>query len=126
MSKKLSQKDQVNIFVVLQGTSMSSSWDRFTAFVIGVPNHRIDDRSLIQYFYNGQDENNKALLYTTAGVSYSECTYVEIVEKLENISRNNKGWSTRKFDIGRNTIVVQATNNPSVNEMHEELAQVRT
>ena len=38
----------------------------------------------------GQDANNKAVLDTIVGGSYGECTYAEIVEKLEKISQNNK------------------------------------
>ena len=56
---------------------MSISWDKFTAYMRG--------------------DNNKAVLHTIAGDSYGECTYAEMVEKLEKISRNNKAWSTRKL-----------------------------
>ena len=64
MSKKLNHKDRVNNFVVLPGESVSSSRDRFTLFFRSVPNHRIDDESLKEYFYRGQVDNNKALLDT--------------------------------------------------------------
>ncbi|XP_069144403.1 uncharacterized protein [Solanum lycopersicum] len=64
---------------------MSSSWDRFTAFVRGVPNHCTDDESLKEYFYRGQDDNNKAVLDTIAGDSFGECTYTEITEKLAHM-----------------------------------------
>ena len=46
MPKKLNHKDKVNNFVALPRESVSISWDRFTAFVRGVPNHHIDDESL--------------------------------------------------------------------------------
>ena len=59
VSKKLNHKDEVNNFVSLLGESVSSSWNRFTAFVRGVPNHRIDDEWLKEYFYRVQDDNNK-------------------------------------------------------------------
>ena len=72
VSKKLNHKDRVNNFVVLPGESVSSSWDRFTSFLRSVPNHRIDDESLKEYFYRGQDDNNKAVLDTIAGGSYGE------------------------------------------------------
>ena len=75
VSKKLNHKDRVNNFVALPGESVSSSWDRFTAFVRSVPNHRIDDESLKEYVYRGQDDNNKAVLDTIAGGSYGDCTY---------------------------------------------------
>ena len=91
-----------------------------------VPNHRIDDDSLKEYFYRGHDDNNnKAVLDTIAGGSYGECPYAEIPEKLEKISRNNKAWSTRKSDTGRNTFAVQSTHNPATDEIHEEMAQMR-
>ena len=51
VSKKLSHKDRVINFVALLGESVSSSWDRFTLFLKSVPNHRIDDESLKEYFY---------------------------------------------------------------------------
>ncbi|XP_015057531.1 uncharacterized protein LOC107003759 [Solanum pennellii] len=70
---------------------MSSSWDRFTVFVRGVPNQYIDDRSLKDNFYRGQDDNNKAVLDTIAGGSYGE-----------------------------------STNNPTADEISEEMAQMRT
>uniref|UniRef100_M1DDB4 Integrase core domain containing protein n=1 Tax=Solanum tuberosum TaxID=4113 RepID=M1DDB4_SOLTU len=70
VSKKLNHKDKVNNFVALPGESVTSSWDRFTGFIRGVPNHHIDDESLKEYFYRGQDDNNKAVLDTIAGGSY--------------------------------------------------------
>lgn len=88
MSKKLKHKDKVNNFVTLHGESISSSWDRFTVLVKGIPNHRIDDDSLKEYYFRGQ-ENIKAVLNIIAGGVYGECKYAEIEEKLENISRNN-------------------------------------
>ena len=69
VSKKLNHKDRVNNFVALPGESVSSSWDRFTSFLRSVPNHRIDDESLKEYFYQGQDDNNKAMLDTIVGGS---------------------------------------------------------
>ena len=50
VSKKLNHRDRVNNFVALSGESVSSSWDRFTSFLRCVPNHRIDDASLKEYF----------------------------------------------------------------------------
>ena len=72
------QKDRVNNFVALPGESVSSSWDRFTSFLRSVPNHRIDDESLKEYFYRGQDDKNRAVFDTLAGGSYGECPYDEI------------------------------------------------
>ena len=74
VSKKLNYKDRVNNFVALPGESVSNSWDRFTSFLRSVPNHRIDDELLKEYFYWGQGGNNKAVLDTIAGDSYGECT----------------------------------------------------
>ena len=106
ISKKLNHKDGVNHFVALPGELVSSSWDRFTSFLRSVPNHRIDDESLKEYFYRGHDDNNKAVLDTIVGGSYGEFPYADIAKKLEKISRNNKAWSTRKSDTRRNTFVV--------------------
>ena len=84
--KKLNHKDRVKNFVELPGESVSSSWDIFTLFLRSVPNYRIDDESLKEYFYRGQGDNNKAVLDTIVGGSYVECPYAEIAEKLEKIS----------------------------------------
>ena len=70
--------------------------------------------------------NNKAVLDTIEGGSYRECPYAEIAEKLENISWNNKAWSTRKSGTERNTFTVQSTHNPATHEIQEETAQMRT
>ena len=125
VSKKLNHKDKVKNFVSLPGESVSSSWDRFTAFVRSVPNNHIDDESLKEYFYQAQDDNNKAVLNTIVGGSYGECIYVEIAEKLEKISRNNKAWSIRKSDTRRNTFTVRATYNFAADEIREEMTQMR-
>ena len=100
VSKKHNHKDKVNNFVTLPGESVNSSWDRFTVFVRGIPNHHIDDQSLKEYIYKGKDDNNKGVFDTIASGSYGKCTYAEIAKKMENISRNNKSWSTRKLGIG--------------------------
>ena len=71
----------MNNFVALPGESVSSSWDRFTSFLRSVPNHRIDDESLKEYLYRGQDDNdNKAVLDTIVGGSCGKCPYAEIAE----------------------------------------------
>ena len=100
--------------------------DRVNNFVESVPNHRIDDESLKEYFYRGHDDNNKAVLDTVAGGSYGECPYAKIAGKLEEISQNNTAWCTRKSDTGRNTFAVQSTHNPATDEIREEMAQMRT
>ena len=76
--------------MALPRESVSSCWERFTSFLRSDPNHRIDDDSLNEYFYRGQDDNNKAVLDTIAGGSYGECPYAEIAEKLEKISQTIK------------------------------------
>ena len=90
-----------------------------------VPNHHIDDECLKEYFYWGQDVNNKAVLDTTVGGSYGECPNTEIAKKLVKISRNNEACSTRKLDSGRNTLAVQSAHNSVADDLREEMAQMR-
>ena len=78
------------------------------------------------YFYWGQYYNNKAVLYTIAGSFFCECSYEEIAEKFDRISRKNKAWSSKKSDTGRITFAVQATHNSVVDDIREEMAQMRT
>ena len=87
VSKKLDHKDKVNNFVALPEESLISSWDRFTAFVWGIPNQCIDDESLKKHFYRGQDENNKVVLDTNAGGSYGMHIYLDRREVGEHISQ---------------------------------------
>ena len=77
---KLNNKDIVNNFLALQGESVSSSWNRFTSFFRSVPNHRIDDESLKEYFYWGQDDNNKAVLDTIAGEFYGSVLMLRLLK----------------------------------------------
>ncbi len=46
---------------------MSSSWDRFNAFIRGVQNHHINDESLKEYFYRFKDDNSKVVFDTITG-----------------------------------------------------------
>lgn len=103
VSKKLKNKDRVNNFVTLQGQSLRNSWDRLTPFLRSIPNHHIYDEQMKEYFYHWKDDNNKDVLKMIAGDSYGECTYVEIAQKLEKFSRNNKSCRTRKSNTGRKT-----------------------
>ena len=86
VSKKLNKKDKLNNFVALPREYVSSSWDRFTAFMRGVPIYCIDDESLKEYFYRGHDDNGKVVLDSIARGSYGECTFAQITEKMEKIS----------------------------------------
>ena len=116
----------MNNFVTLPSELVNSYWGKFIALIRDVPHHRIDDESLKEYFYKGQDENKKEVLDTTANGSDGECTYSEIAEKLDNISCINKSWSTKKSDTRKNTFVVKATKNLDADEIRELTAQMKT
>ena len=72
--------------MALPGESVSSSLDRFTLFFRSVPNHRIDDELLKEYFFLEHDDNNKAVLDTIERDSYGKCPFAEIAKKVrENL-----------------------------------------
>ena len=66
--------------MALPGESVSSSWDRFTSFLRSVPNHHIDDESLKEYFYQGQDVNNEVVLDIIAGGSYGSVLMLRLLK----------------------------------------------
>lgn len=47
------------------------------------------------------------------------------MKALEKISWNNKAWSTKRSDNGRNTFVVKATNNQPTDEIWKKVDQIR-
>ena len=49
----------------------------------------------------------------------------KIAKKFEKISQKNKSWSTRKSYTGRKTFAVQATHNPTADELRENMSQMR-
>ena len=51
---------------------------------------------------------------------------LRLLKKLEKISRNNKAWSIRKSDTGRNTFAVQSIQNPATDEIREVMDKIRT
>ena len=65
-------------------------------------------------------------MITIEGCSCGEYPYAEIAKILDNISQNNKTWSTRKSDNGINTFAVQSSHNPDTDDIHEAMDQMRT
>ena len=63
---------------------------------------------------------------TIASGSYGECPYAEIAEKLEKNFWKNKASSIRNSDTGRNTSAMQSTHTPAIDEIVEEMTQMRT
>lgn len=82
-------------------------------FMRGIRNHHIDDEPPKDYYDRVHNDNNNAVLDTITGGYYDECTYVDIGEKLEKISRKTKAWST--------TFTVKATQNSTTDEICENM-----
>ena len=126
MSKKLNKKEKFNNCIAQPREFVNCFWGIFIAFMRGVPNRRINDELLKEYFYQGLDDNGKVVLDTITEGSYRECSWDLITEKMEKISHKNKAWSNKKLDTKSNTFVVQDSNNPVKDESHEKMAQMRT
>lgn len=69
---------------------MSNSWDRFTAFIRGFPNHHIYDESFKEYFYWGQNDSVKEVIDTIIGCSYGEYSWTPITRKWKRYHATTK------------------------------------
>ncbi|WMV40905.1 hypothetical protein MTR67_034290 [Solanum verrucosum] len=120
LSKKLNHKDKLNNFVALLGESASSSWDRFTAFIKSVPNHRIDDEALKEYFYRGQDDNEKEIEFEV-----DDWVYLK-VSPMKGVMRFEKNGKLSPRYIGPYRISKRVGNIAYELELPQELATVHS
>uniref|UniRef100_M1DME1 Integrase core domain containing protein n=1 Tax=Solanum tuberosum TaxID=4113 RepID=M1DME1_SOLTU len=70
------------------------------------PNHKIDDESLMEILYRALGDNGKAMVDTITGGSLMRNSFEQVVEKLKEVAKTNKAWSTR----GHNADKVNAVN----------------
>lgn len=107
----------------LPGESISSSWDRFNAFIRSVLNHHIDNDSL-KVFLQGQDEKSKSVLETISRARM-EISHLSKSQRCQR--RSPKTINLREYLQGNNyTFAVQATSNQSRDNLHEEMGHMET
>lgn len=90
--------------------------------------HKITDDSLVEIFYRALDDNNKAVVDTITRDSFLDCTFVEVVQRLERVATTNRAWGMRDTETTKSFFSI-STNPEQANINHKvlkELARINT
>ena len=74
------EKQSITNFLQTIGETFYQAWNRFYAMIMKVPNHGFHESLVIQYFYNGLNDQTKELINLSPGGAICNLTLSECVK----------------------------------------------
>ena len=72
--------------------SIPEAWERLQEYILACPHHGMDERLVLQSFYNGLTTTSRANIDAVAGGAFFDLTIASAKVLVEKIV-SNQGWS---------------------------------
>ncbi|MGG6712900.1 UNVERIFIED_CONTAM: hypothetical protein ITH36_25130, partial [Salmonella enterica subsp. enterica serovar Weltevreden] len=81
------------------GETWFEYWERFDHMCANCPQHRISDQLVIQYFYEGLDQNNRRLIDTASGGVFMNNILVAAQKLIQDMAANSQQFLSRDGSV---------------------------
>ncbi|XP_015160357.1 uncharacterized protein [Solanum tuberosum] len=98
-SKELQMKDQISTHKQLPEEAMHDTWWIFIQKLMKCPNHDLTERHLKQAFYRSLNYVTKPVVDVVCGGSFMRKPFLESMQLLDEMSKNNRAWYTRDAEV---------------------------